>query len=343
MVCAATTWIGGLRAQRHRRRLPALALPRHRRPRRLLDVHAAGEQRRHRDIRPRLNMLAVNEWLHAAIAGLGGDLELSAEDMRILLDLAAHAAHESGNRIDAPLVCYLVGRLQGDRDLRRSWRKSAARRRRDLPCSVDAARDEHTFRADDPVGATGSTTASASASAGLRAAGSSATRSGARTVSRCSPSTRGARGTTTSPPHVWRRSAPGTRPSSSTRAAGDAGAPRCPGPRRRRRDRDGGTRCGRRRGVRREGVPRGRGETSARARRAHSRTFAGCAATRRRVAGSSPPRPRLRGRGRPRLSRAERCRRRLERGATAEAVGDEAPLTRAGADEVDARTEEVPR
>ena len=61
--------------------------------------------------------MRMNEWLQAAIAGLGGDLELSSDEMRTLLDLAAHAAHESGNRTNAPLVCYLVGRLQGDRDL----------------------------------------------------------------------------------------------------------------------------------------------------------------------------------------------------------------------------------
>jgi hypothetical protein len=59
----------------------------------------------------------VNDWLREAVAGLGGDLELSSEEMRVLLDLAAYAAHESGNRVNAPLVCYLVGRLQGERDL----------------------------------------------------------------------------------------------------------------------------------------------------------------------------------------------------------------------------------
>ena len=48
---------------------------------------------------------------------MGAEFELSSEEMRILLDLAAYAAHESGNRVNAPLVCYLVGRLQGERDL----------------------------------------------------------------------------------------------------------------------------------------------------------------------------------------------------------------------------------
>jgi Domain of unknown function (DUF6457) len=59
----------------------------------------------------------VNEWLQQAVAALGGDVELSADETRTLLDLAAHAAHESGNRVNAPLVCYLVGRLQGEREL----------------------------------------------------------------------------------------------------------------------------------------------------------------------------------------------------------------------------------
>jgi hypothetical protein len=59
----------------------------------------------------------MNDWLRRAVEGLGGGVELSSDEMRALLDLAAHAAHESGNRTNAPLVCYLVGRLQGERDL----------------------------------------------------------------------------------------------------------------------------------------------------------------------------------------------------------------------------------
>ena len=34
-----------------------------------------------------------------------------------VLDLARIAAHESGERTNAPLLCYLVGRAQGDADL----------------------------------------------------------------------------------------------------------------------------------------------------------------------------------------------------------------------------------
>jgi len=59
----------------------------------------------------------MDVWLHEAVAAIGGGAELSAEDEQTLLDLAAHAAHESGERTNAPLLCYLVGRLQGDRAL----------------------------------------------------------------------------------------------------------------------------------------------------------------------------------------------------------------------------------
>jgi hypothetical protein len=58
----------------------------------------------------------VNDWLSqradalAAEAGVPRDrLELSPEDIERLLDLAGFAAHESGARTNAPLLCYLVG------------------------------------------------------------------------------------------------------------------------------------------------------------------------------------------------------------------------------------------
>ena len=44
-------------------------------------------------------------------------LQLSDDDVAVLLDLARIAAHESGERTNAPLLCYLVGRAQGDADL----------------------------------------------------------------------------------------------------------------------------------------------------------------------------------------------------------------------------------
>lgn len=40
-------------------------------------------------------------------------LELSASEVETLLDLAGHAAHESGARTNAPLLCYLVGLSHG--------------------------------------------------------------------------------------------------------------------------------------------------------------------------------------------------------------------------------------
>jgi hypothetical protein len=62
----------------------------------------------------------VDPWLsnaRDAIAAASGvdpsDLELSDADTRTLLDLARIAAHASGERTNAPLLCYLVGRAQG--------------------------------------------------------------------------------------------------------------------------------------------------------------------------------------------------------------------------------------
>jgi hypothetical protein len=58
----------------------------------------------------------VNEWLDGArerLAGATGaepgSLDLTQADADELLELARVAAHESGERINAPLVCYLVG------------------------------------------------------------------------------------------------------------------------------------------------------------------------------------------------------------------------------------------
>lgn len=45
------------------------------------------------------------------------ELELSDEDVATLLELARVAAHVSGERTNAPLLCYLVGRAQGGADL----------------------------------------------------------------------------------------------------------------------------------------------------------------------------------------------------------------------------------
>jgi hypothetical protein len=58
----------------------------------------------------------VNEWLAARADALGVD-HLAPEEIAALLSLAGDAAHESGQRTNAPLLCYLVGRAQGDRSL----------------------------------------------------------------------------------------------------------------------------------------------------------------------------------------------------------------------------------
>jgi Domain of unknown function (DUF6457) len=62
----------------------------------------------------------MNEWLSqradalAAEAGVPRDLlELSPADIERLLELAGFAAHDSGARTNAPLVCYLVGLSHG--------------------------------------------------------------------------------------------------------------------------------------------------------------------------------------------------------------------------------------
>jgi Domain of unknown function (DUF6457) len=66
----------------------------------------------------------VDAWLTEArdalarAAGVPAEaLELGDDEVATLLDLARIAAHESGERTNAPLLCYLVGRAQGDRDL----------------------------------------------------------------------------------------------------------------------------------------------------------------------------------------------------------------------------------
>ena len=59
----------------------------------------------------------MDPWLRKAVEAAGGDAELSPEDERTLLDLARIAAHTSGARTNAPLLCYLLGRVQGERPL----------------------------------------------------------------------------------------------------------------------------------------------------------------------------------------------------------------------------------
>jgi hypothetical protein len=61
----------------------------------------------------------VPDWLEQARRRLEsgiddvGDLALSAAEVGLLLELARRAAHDSGARTNAPLVCYLVGLAVG--------------------------------------------------------------------------------------------------------------------------------------------------------------------------------------------------------------------------------------
>jgi Domain of unknown function (DUF6457) len=66
----------------------------------------------------------VDAWLSEARDALAeaagvppGELELDDEQANALLDLARIAAHDSGERTNAPLLCYLVGRAQRGGDL----------------------------------------------------------------------------------------------------------------------------------------------------------------------------------------------------------------------------------
>ena len=67
-----------------------------------------------------LQSARVDAWLDsardavAAEAGISADeLELDEDTIRTLLDLARIAAHASGDRTNAPLLCYLVGKAEG--------------------------------------------------------------------------------------------------------------------------------------------------------------------------------------------------------------------------------------
>jgi hypothetical protein len=57
----------------------------------------------------------MNEWLSRQADALGVP-GLSDADAKTLLDLARIAAHESGDRTNAPLLCYLLGRAGGELD-----------------------------------------------------------------------------------------------------------------------------------------------------------------------------------------------------------------------------------
>jgi hypothetical protein len=59
----------------------------------------------------------MDDWLKRVAAAIGSDDELTDEDADALLTIARIAAHESGDRRNAPLLTYLIGRSRGDRPL----------------------------------------------------------------------------------------------------------------------------------------------------------------------------------------------------------------------------------
>lgn len=66
----------------------------------------------------------MDAWLSQArdaLAGVAGtepaELEIDDDAAATLLDVARIAAHESGERTNAPLLCYLIGRAEGGASL----------------------------------------------------------------------------------------------------------------------------------------------------------------------------------------------------------------------------------
>jgi len=59
----------------------------------------------------------MDDWLRRVATAVGSDEELSGADADALLKIARIAAHESDDRRNATLLCYLIGRLHTDRPL----------------------------------------------------------------------------------------------------------------------------------------------------------------------------------------------------------------------------------
>jgi hypothetical protein len=59
----------------------------------------------------------MDDWLKRVAAAIGSDESLSGQEADALLEIARIAAHESGDRRNAPLLAYLIGRSRGDRPL----------------------------------------------------------------------------------------------------------------------------------------------------------------------------------------------------------------------------------
>jgi hypothetical protein len=62
-------------------------------------------------------MTKARDALAAAVGIPPSELDLSDDEVETVLDLARIAAHDSGARTNAPLLCYLVGRAQAGHEL----------------------------------------------------------------------------------------------------------------------------------------------------------------------------------------------------------------------------------
>jgi hypothetical protein len=60
---------------------------------------------------------AMDDWLRRVAAAVGSDEELDGADADALLKIARIAAHDSDDRRNAPLLCYLIGRMRSERPL----------------------------------------------------------------------------------------------------------------------------------------------------------------------------------------------------------------------------------
>jgi len=59
----------------------------------------------------------MDDWLQRVAAAVGSDEELSEDDADALLKIARIAAHEGGDRRNAPLLTYQIGRSRGETPL----------------------------------------------------------------------------------------------------------------------------------------------------------------------------------------------------------------------------------
>ena len=123
------------RCRRWRRRRPTGHAPPRMRPR----ARPRGPREAPASNEPRRICRAMDDWLKRVAARSAADEAISDDDADALLQIARIAAHESGDRRNAPLLAYLIGRSRGDRRSTRSSRRSADRARKQQRVRVPAS------------------------------------------------------------------------------------------------------------------------------------------------------------------------------------------------------------